>query len=99
MPKTNGEVFSFADETPALKTAPAKKGPKEQAEALLGWLERWPKPCVSSRDIRIWGPKILHNRESAIRSAEILVAHGRLRLLKPRVWEIIRDPLTPTRRP
>jgi len=78
-----------------------KRQPKELAEALLGWLERWPKPVVSSRDIRVWGPKALHNRESAIHAAEILVAHGRLHPhpLKKRVWEIIRDPLTPRSRP
>src|SRR5262249_11395514 len=78
----------------------AKRQPKELAEALLGWLERWPKPTVSSRDIRIWGPKALHDRERAIRSAEILVAHGRLQPTpKPRVWEIVRDPLIPSSRP
>ena len=86
---------------PAEPVTKPKPQPKELAEALLGWLERWPKPTVSSRDIRIWGPKALHDRERAIRSAEILVAHGRLHPhpLKPRVWEIVREPLTPRSRP
>jgi hypothetical protein len=70
--------------------------PKERAQALLNWLQRWPKPTVSSRDIRIWGPKVLHDRERAIHSAEILVAHGHLQSTpKNRVWKIIREPLIP----
>src|SRR5262249_29032840 len=77
--------------------APPAEKPKRQPKELAGWLERWPKPTVSSRDIRIWGPKVLHDRERAIRSAEILVAHARLHPhpLKPRVWEIVRDPSPP----
>jgi|SRR6516162_11803018 hypothetical protein len=95
MPKQNGETtFSFADEPPPPKTA-IKKNPKDLAEALLGWLERWPKNIVSSRDIRIWGPKILHSREGAIRSAEILVAHGFLSPITDRKWQVIRKPLIP----
>jgi len=44
---------------PAPAEEKTKQQPKQLAEALLGWLERWPKPTVSSRDIRIWGPKLL----------------------------------------
>jgi len=84
---------------PAPVAKKPQRQPKEQAEALLGWLERWPKNTVSSRDIRIWGPKFIRNRESAIRSAQILAAQGRLRPLKPRVWEIIRDPIIPRSSP
>jgi len=82
--------------------APAeeKTRPKnELAQLLLNWLQRWPKPTVSSRDIRIWGPKTIRDRESAIRSAQILAAHGYLTPLKNRVWQVVREPLTPNRSP
>jgi hypothetical protein len=82
--------------------APAeeKTRPKnEPAQLLLNWLQRWPKPTVSSRDIRIWGPKTIRDRESAIRSAQILAAHGYLTPLKNRVWQVVREPLTPNRSP
>jgi len=98
MPKTNGEKnpqFSFADDAPPRPT-PAKKDP---AQLLLDFLQRWSKPTISSRDIRIWGPKILHNREGAIRSAQILAAQGWLTPITNRKWEIVRNPLTPSSRP
>jgi len=73
--------------------------PKELAEALLGWLERWPKPIVTPADIHNDGPRPKYNRETAIRSAQILVAHGHLQPIKgPRggsQWRIIRESLTP----
>src|SRR5262245_59609499 len=103
--RQGAQMTTIFDRLAAGRPAPPiekpKRQPKELAEALLGWLERWPKNIVSSRDIRIWGPLALHNREAAIRSAEILVAHGRLHPhpLKPRVWKIVRDPLIPSSRP
>lgn len=66
---------------------------KEPAQLLLEFLQRWPKTTISSRDIRIWGPKSIRTREKAIRSAQILAAHGVLVPLKTRVWKIIREPL------
>ena len=78
--------------------APAeeKTRPKnEPAQLLLNWLQRWPKPTVSSRDIRIWGPLALHNREAAIHTAQILVAHGFLSPITDRKWQVIRKPLIP----
>src|SRR5262249_19125702 len=101
--RRGAQMTTIFDRLAAGRPAPPiekpKGQPKELAEALLGWLERWPKNIVSPRDIRIWGPLALHNREAAIRSAEILVAHGRLQPTKgPRGgsrWEIIRESLTP----
>jgi len=91
MPKRN-ETFAFADES-----TPAKPKPqKDHAQLLLDFLQRWAKPTISSRDIRIWGPMALHNRESAIRSAQILAAHGWLIPITDRKWGVVRKPLTPT---
>src|SRR5262245_33719230 len=64
VPNTIFERLAKGRPTPP--TEKPKRQPKEQAEALLRWLERWPKPVVSSRDIRIWGPLALHNKENAI---------------------------------
>jgi hypothetical protein len=71
------------------------KQPQKDAELLLGFLQRWPRPVISSRDVRIWGPKKIRDRESAIRAAQILAAHGRLVPVGDRVWKIVREPLTP----
>jgi len=80
---------------------PAEEKTKQPdpAQLLLNFLQRWNKPTISSRDIRIWGPKSIRNRESAIRSAQILAAHGYLTPLKNRVWQVVREPLTPNRSP
>jgi len=72
---------------------------KDPAQLLLDFLQRWNKPTISSRDIRIWGPKSIRNRESAIRSAQILAANGYLTPLKNRVWIVVRKPLIPSRSP
>jgi hypothetical protein len=89
------ETFLLADPP----SAEQKKQPREEAEQLLNFIQRWPKPTISSRDIRIWGPKSIRDRESAIRSAQILAAHGFLTPLAARKWEVVREPLTPSRSP
>jgi len=96
MPKSNGERFSFATDEPTPEKVKIKVDP---AQLLLDFLQRWSKPIISSRDIRIWGPKALHNREGAIRSAQILAAHGWLIPIAERKWQIVRKNLTPTSRP
>jgi hypothetical protein len=67
------------------------------AQKLLDWLQRWPKPSLSMRDICIYGPRP-RNRENAISSAEILVKHGWLvpsktRRYDSREWQIVRRPI------
>jgi hypothetical protein len=62
---------------------------------LLNWLQRWRKPTVSIRDIRIYGPTSIRNRESAINSVEVLVKHGWLvptetRRRDWRHWQVVR---------
>ena len=74
----------------------AKRQPKELAEALLGWLERWPKQVLTLNDLRNYAPRSIRNKETAIRSAQILTAHGHLKRLAAHKWQIVREGLTPT---
>jgi hypothetical protein len=86
------ETFTFADElTP--KSAPTKTNP---AQKLLDWLNRRPGDFITARDIRIYGPGALRNRESALRSAQILAAHGFLIPLAAHKWQVVRKNLAPT---
>jgi|SRR5215472_1952936 hypothetical protein len=67
----------------------------DAAQRLLTWLQRWPKPTISSRDIRIWGPMALRDREIATNSIEVLIRHGWLvptktRQRNYRILEIVR---------
>ena len=67
------------------------------AQKLLDWLQRWPKPTVSARDIYTFGPSAIRDRENAIGLAEILVKHGWLILIPTRrrdmkEWQIVREP-------
>jgi hypothetical protein len=64
------------------------------AQKLLDWLQRWAKNTVSTREIRIYGPKSIRDRESAINSAETLVKYGWLipnqtHRRDRRVWQIV----------
>jgi hypothetical protein len=68
------------------------------AQKLLDWLQHWSKPTVSARDICIYGPNSIRDRESAIASAEILVKNGWLVPIKTRrydmhEWQIVRKPI------
>ena len=89
------ETFLFADPEPE----PIKEAQKPPpAQKLLDWLQHWTKPTVSARDICIYGPNSIRNRESAINSAEILVKNGWLVPIKTRrhdmrEWQIVRKPI------
>jgi len=73
------------------RPAPVKKKTKaDHPQLLLDFLQRWNKPNISSRDIRIYGPTAIRDRESAIRSAQILAAHGHLVPLTARKWQVVR---------
>src|SRR5262245_17430737 len=78
---------------------PTKKAQElSPAQKLLDWLQHWAKPTVSARDICIYGPNAIRDRESAITSAEILVKHGWLVPIKTRrydmrEWQIVRKPI------
>ena len=81
------------------RPAPTEKAQKpEPAQLLLTFLQRWPKPTISRRDIYIYGPKSLRDRDSAIKAAEFLVKTGWLVPYKThrhdwRVWKIVRKPI------
>ena len=90
--KRNGETFSFADE-PTPKPTPTKKEP---AQLLLDWLQRWDKPTISTKNICQFGPYSLRNGERALRSAQVLAAHGWLTPLTTREWQVVRKNLVPT---
>jgi hypothetical protein len=68
------------------------------AQKLLDWLQHWGKPTIRVRDIRIYGPRSLRGRESAIDSAQILQKEGWLIPLKTRrrdslEWQVVRKPI------
>lgn len=93
------ETFSFADEP-----APEIKQPQkdDHAQRLLTWLPRWPRDTITVRQIRVYGPHNIRNRRSAIDAAEVLVANGWLKPIKPSrpdtyAWQITRkNILNPT---
>ena len=69
--------------------------PHNDAQKMLDFLLRWPEDTVTVRDLRVYGPNSLRNRKDAISSAEILVANGWLKPVKPSrpdtyAWQIVR---------
>jgi hypothetical protein len=85
------ETFLLADDPP--KEQPRKE--PDPAQKLLDWLQRWPKPTITSKDIYQYAPRsIRFDRENAIKTAEILVKHGWLTPLQThrrdwRQWQIV----------
>jgi len=73
-----------------------KQHPQQQAEILLHWLLGWPKSVLTLSDLRNFSPRAIRNKETAIRSAQILAAHGHLTPLAAHKWQIVRKPLIPT---
>jgi len=93
------EKFTFADEPPPVK----EKAKVDPAQKLLDWLQRWHKPTITVRQIRIYGPHIMKDQRGALDAAEILVKNGWLNPAKKpfrrdRIeWQIVRTPtLSPT---
>ena len=63
---------------------PAPPATPLAAGRLLNWLQNnWTQPIIRVRDICIYGPHIIRDRESAIKTAEILERHGWLVPMKP----------------
>jgi hypothetical protein len=80
------------------RPAPVEK-PQEisPAQALLNWLQKWPKPTICTKEILQFGPRIVRNRKSTIDATETLVQHGWLNPQKTkqsnwRLWRIVRKP-------
>ena len=47
------------------------------AGMLLGWIQNnWTQPTIRARDICRYGPNSIRDRESAIKTAEVLVRRG-----------------------
>lgn len=73
--------------------------PPSDAQKMLDWLLRWPKPTVSACEIYQYAPRSARpNKETAIKNVEVLVRHGWLAACKPRhsnyrIWEITRKPV------
>lgn len=68
---------------------------KDPAQLLLTWLQRWPEDTVTVRDIRVYGPKSIRDREHAISAAETLATNGWLEPTKPNwpgtfAWKVLR---------
>jgi hypothetical protein len=66
------------------------------AQKLLDWIRDWPHPFIGLREIVLYGPNSIRNRDHAISLAETLVGHGWLTPVTCRrdtkVWKIIRGP-------
>src|SRR5262245_35883645 len=71
--------------------------PKQQAEVLLGWLDKWPKPILTLRDLRNFAPRSIRNKEIGLHATRILTAHRHLTPLASTKSQIIPHPLSPTR--
>ena len=79
------------------KIQPPHKAPT-RAQKLLNWLQHWPNPTISVRDICVYGPNSLRDKKIATISAEVLVEFGWLvpqkaRRYDQRVWQIARKPI------
>ena len=58
------------------------------AGRLLDWLQNnWTQPTIRARDICVYGPNSIRDRESAIKTAEVLVKHGWLVPMKTRRYD------------
>ena len=78
--------------------AAVKQPHKDPAQLLLNWLQRWTKPTITPREIRIFGPKYFRSQERVLDAAEALVRYGWLTTLKPRgknmhEWQVVRRPI------
>jgi len=83
------------------RLARGRPAPVEKAQApapaqlLLDWLQCWNKNVITTRQIRVFGPKRLRDRESAISAIETLTKRGWLRPIQARqrnyrLWQIVR---------
>ena len=71
---------------------------KPPAQALLDWLQRWDRPTIRLRDIRVYGPIYTRKREDAVKQADVLVRHNWLIPVEPYrrdtlEWQIVRVPI------
>jgi hypothetical protein len=74
-----------------------KNPPKDPAQQLLTWLQKSGRQKITTRDVRLYAPHPLRNRESAIDSINVLVRHGWLVPITPSrrdrpEWAVVRQP-------
>jgi hypothetical protein len=96
-------MASLFEQLDKMRLPPVEEASKQArkplpAQKLLDWLQHWTKSTVRARDICIYGPNSLRDRERAIDSAEILVKHGWLIPVPTRrhdmhEWQIVRKPI------
>jgi hypothetical protein len=80
---------------PAEKTPPK---PRDPAQRLLDFLQRWDGDIISTRQVRIYGPRSSRSRKNAIDAIETLARHGWLSRVKAPQrntlqWRINRRPI------
>ena len=92
------DIFERLDEgRPPIENTTKRSQKIQHAQRLLDWLQRWSKPTVCYREIRIYGP-YPRDRESTLNAAKILVDNGWLVPIKTRrhdmlEWQIVRKPI------
>jgi hypothetical protein len=80
---------------PAIK----KKQEISPPQALLNFLQRWPRDLICLRDLRIFGPRMVRAEQSVIDSSiALLIRHSHLAVAPSHrrdrhVWKIIRRPV------
>jgi hypothetical protein len=85
-----GNPFSHHEVEHHPKPERTRKSPP--AQELLLWLQdTWKKPIISLRDIQVYAPRAIRDRETATSHAETLARHGWLAEIKAhrrdrRVW-------------
>jgi hypothetical protein len=90
-------LFERLGRPPPTNKAQGNSRKLQHAQRTLDWLQRWSKPTVRPKDMRVYGPRP-RDRESALSSAGILVEHGWLVPVKTRrhdsrEWQIVRKPI------
>jgi len=76
---------------------PKTNQPHNDAQKMLDWLMRWPKPTISTSEMMIYGPRPKQNAEGVLKLAAILEKHGWLTpkttpKKNMRHWDIVRRP-------
>ena len=86
---TNGAEPSFFARYIEKEPAPIEPTPTPLAAGrLLGWIQNnWTQPTIRARDICRFGPNPIRDRESAIKTAEILERRGWLVPMPAPRWD------------
>jgi hypothetical protein len=81
---------------PVQQPKPQQRQKPPLIQTLLEWTQNWTRPTVGVRDIVLYGPNPLRNRELAMELANTLAQCGWLIRVKSRcdtrIWKIVRGP-------